>query len=87
MKSCSTVESPASTFIALRLRKWVREALIWVGQPSMFGQYHLASPSSRTSGVPQSGQVCGNSGFSSFGALFESSTAVILGMISPPFST
>ena len=79
--------SPASTFIALRPRKCTSLPLICVGQPSVLGQNHLASPSGFTSGVPQSGHTVGKAGRFAPGCRLDSSTPVILGMISPPFST
>ena len=84
---CSMVASPAMTFIALRLMKWTSFPIICVGQPSAFGQKNFASPSSLTKGVPQSGHTEGNSGTTAPAGLWEISTPVILGMISPPFST
>ena len=50
----------------------------------MFGQNHLASSSSLTNAVPQSGHTSGKTGLTASDGLSERSTSMILGMISPP---
>ena len=67
--------------------KWMNFPFICGGQKSEFGQKCFASSSSFTSGVPHTGQQAGNSTGTMSNPLSSSATLVILGIISPPFST
>ena len=84
----SAVSAPMpSMFMAWRPTKCSMRPTICGGQAHLLGHTHAASPSTRTSGVPHSGQwVTKTTGALSAGRC-DMSTPVILGMISPPFST
>ena len=93
--SRSIVSSPSpSMFIALRLTKCSILPFICGGQTASFGHRQAASPSTRTNGVPHSGQTSGKeyiipslSDAVSLISSFRSARPTIFGMISPPFST
>ena len=86
--SCSTVSSPRlSMFIALREAKCAIRPAICGGQPYLLGHTHAASPSILRSGVPHAGHLLTNeTGVANISRL-STFTPVILGIISPPFST
>ena len=87
-KRAAAVSSPMpSIFIMRRPTKCSMRPTICGTQPSLLGHTHAASPSTRTRGVPHAGQWLTKVTLAVPGTRAPVSTPVILGMISPPFST